>query len=175
MEKLPKAQIEAVAQALKYCNILTILNAWNHICRPEKKIYMNTGKNVDKVFDKPSDLFIALNSGKYSLDDFYVTKPLSETQRYSITSLFSGYSFPFDANFLAKHLINHGDSDCPIVKEFLKIELIEWVSKTCSIDQTEVENAIFDLYHKDMGIDPLTENWNDLKEDILWAIEERKK
>lgn len=43
------------------------------------------------------------------------------------------------------------------------------------IAQIEVEKGIYHLENNDMRFDALMENWNDLKEDILWAIEEYKK
>jgi len=166
MKNLPIAQIIATKEAIEFCPIDTILNAWNNICEPEKQIYKNGYENIDKVFDKPSDLYHAFNREQYFFDDMYITKSANKMHRYSFSYLFFGDYTPYNGNELAKYLIENGDSDCPIDRELLKMDLVEWISNTY-IDRTEVEKGIHYLKNNDMKFDPLMENWNDLKEEIL--------
>lgn len=172
MDKLPIAQIEAVENALKHCTIDTLINKWNSICEPRKRIYRNISENIDRVFDRPSDLFNAIMAEKYSFADIYLTKPTTERQRYSFAYLFIGDCTPFNAKTLAKHLIEHGDSDCPIDRDLLKQDLAKWISRS-DLPQIEVEQGIYYLESK--GFNVLMKNWRDLREDILWAIGETKK
>ena len=166
MGKLPIAQIEAVINALKHQRIDVILNKWNCICDSEKRIYRNISENIDKVFERPSDLFNAIKAERYFFADIYITKPTTERQRYSFVYLFIGDCTPFNAKTFAKHLIEQGDSDCPIDRDLLKLDLAKWIGKDDN-EQIEVEKGIHYLKNNDMKFDPLMENWNDLKEEIL--------
>ena len=174
MEKLPLGQIISVANALKHQTIDVILSKWNSICEPEKRIWRNISENIDAVFDKPSDMLSAIKAEKYSFSDIYLAKLTREGQRYSFCYLFQRDSSPFNANALAKYLIEHGDSDCPIDRTLLKLDLAKWISRS-DLDQIEVEKGIYYLESNDMKFDPLMENWYDLRQDILWAIEKNKK
>ena len=161
------AQKESIIEVLKAMETETLISIWNEYCSNENMedyIHNNDEYFFNEMFEKPDDAVRAVCYGSYEYTDAYVI-----FNAYGNLVSFEIYDAEkhIDFDTLAEYIM---DNDCREIQEVwledISANFVEYFNK---FEDIKIDED-YDLSSYNL----LTEDWDDIAEDIIENMKEEK-